>query len=145
MDYMNWAKWKEMYKKLVYWETEMASSEETGMEEILKTQKQDGNREFSKYINKNYINFVHQSNPDNEEGPMMSHNLMARGILPHKKKGEPFFLLLLDNLRFDHWNTIQKKRRTKYHTSCEDIDISSFHPPPTYSHNGLFVGNMPFA
>ena len=46
MDYMNWPKWKETYKKLVYWETEMASSEETGMEEILKTQKQDGNREF---------------------------------------------------------------------------------------------------
>lgn len=143
MDYMNWAKWKEMYKKLVYWETEMASSEETGMEEILKTQKQDGNREFSKYINKNYINFVHQSNPDNEEGPMMSHNLMARGILPHKKKGEPFFLLLLDNLRFDHWRVIQKEISKYYRTTSEDMYMSILPTTTQYARNAIFSGLMP--
>ncbi|MDB4162000.1 response regulator, partial [Bacteroidia bacterium] len=123
MDYMNWPKWKETYKKLVYWETEMASSEETGMEEILKTQKQDGNREFSKYINRNYINFL-SATADNEDAPMMSHNLMKRGILPHKKKGEPFFLLLLDNLRFDQWKVIQKEVSKYYRTTSEDMYMS---------------------
>ena len=43
----------------------------------------------------------------------MSHHLMNKGILPKKKKGEPFFLLLLDNLRFDQWKVIQKEIRQK--------------------------------
>ena len=85
MDYLDWPKWKEMYKKLVYWETEMAGSEETGMEEILKTQKQDGNREFSKYIARNYINFVH-ANGDNEESPLMSHHLIQRSFATQTKR-----------------------------------------------------------
>ena len=58
MDYLDWPKWKELYKKLTYWEIEMDGSNETGMEEILGTQKADGNREFSKYIEKNYIDFI---------------------------------------------------------------------------------------
>lgn len=142
MDYMDWPKWKEMYKKLVYWETEMASSEETGMEDILKTQKQDGNREFSKYINKNYINFLSAS-ADNEEAPMMSHNLMKRGILPHKKKGEPFFLLLLDNLRFDQWKVIQKEISKYYRTTSEDMYMSILPTTTQYARNAIFSGLMP--
>ena len=70
MDQMDWPKWKDTFKKLVYWETEMASSDETGMEYILKTQKMDGNREFSKYIEKNYLNFIHSTSQD-EDSPMM--------------------------------------------------------------------------
>ena len=89
MDHMDWLKWKEMYKKLVYWETEMASSDETGMEDVLRTQKQDGNREFSKYIAKNYLNFIHAESKD--DMPMMSHNLMKRGILPKKNIRRTFF------------------------------------------------------
>ncbi|MDB9883058.1 PglZ domain-containing protein [Bacteroidia bacterium] len=142
MDYMDWAKWKEMYKKLVYWETEMASSEETGMEEILKTQKQDGNREFSKYVIKNYVNFVH-SNGDNEETPLMSHHLMKNGILPHKKKGEPFFLLLLDNLRFDQWKVIQKEISNHYRVVDEDMYMSILPTTTQYARNAIFSGLMP--
>ncbi|MDG2455062.1 MAG: bifunctional response regulator/alkaline phosphatase family protein [Bacteroidia bacterium] len=142
MDYMNWPKWKETYKKLVYWETEMASSEETGMEEILKTQKQDGNREFSKYINRNYIDFLSAS-VDNEDAPMMSHNLMKRGILPHKKMGEPFFLLLLDNLRFDQWKVIQKEVSKYYRTTSEDMYMSILPTTTQYARNAIFSGMMP--
>lgn len=142
MDYMDWPKWKETYKKLVYWETEMASSEETGMEEILKTQKQDGNREFSKYINRNYINFLSAS-ADNEEAPMMSHNLIKRGVLPHKVKGEPFFLLLLDNLRFDQWKVIQKEISKYYRTTSEDMYMSILPTTTQYARNAIFSGMMP--
>lgn len=142
MDYMDWPKWKEMYKKLVYWEIEMASSEETGMEEILLTQKREGNREFSKYINKNYINFLSAA-ADNEEAPMMSHNLMKRGILPLKKKGEPFFLLLLDNLRFDQWKVIQKEISKYYRTTSEDMYMSILPTTTQYARNAIFSGMMP--
>jgi CheY-like chemotaxis protein len=142
MDYMDWAKWKEMYKKLVYWEIEMANSDETGMEEILKTQKEEGNREFSKYIKKNYLNFIHSGEPS-DEAPMMSHNLMKKGILPQKKKGEPFFLLLLDNLRFDQWKVIQKEIGNYYRVVNEDMYMSILPTTTQYARNAIFSGLMP--
>ena len=142
MDYMDWSKWKEMYKKLVYWEIEMAGSDETGMEEILKTQKQDGNREFTKYVNKNYINFLSAA-ADNDDAPIMSHNLLKRAILPQKKNGEPFFLLLLDNLRFDQWKVIQKEVSKYYRTVNEDIYMSILPTTTQYARNAIFSGLMP--
>jgi CheY-like chemotaxis protein len=142
MDHLDWSKWKELYKKLVYWETEMDSSDETGMEEILKTQKADGNREFTKYIEKNYLNFI-QYNTDGDEVPIMSHNLMARGILPQKKAGEPFVLLLLDNLRFDQWKTIQNEISNYYRTVNEDLYMSILPTTTQYARNAIFSGLMP--
>ncbi len=142
MDVLDWPKWKELYKKLVYWETEMDSSDETGMEEILKTQKADGNREFFKYISKNYTNFI-QYATGGEDVPIMSHNLMNKGILPKKKKGEPFFLLLLDNLRFDQWKTVQKEISNYYRTVDEDLYMSILPTTTQYARNAIFSGLMP--
>tara|TARA_B100001059_G_scaffold232438_1_gene270249 strand:- start:2336 stop:3895 length:1560 start_codon:yes stop_codon:yes gene_type:complete len=142
MDHMDWPKWKDTFKKLVYWETEMASSDETGMEDILKTQKMDGNREFSKYIEKNYLNFIHSTSQD-EDSPTMSHNLMKRGILPQKKKGEPFFLLLLDNLRFDQWKIIEEEISNYYKIVFEDIYLSILPTTTQYARNAIFSGLMP--
>jgi len=109
---------------------------------ILKTQKQEGNREFSKYIKKNYLNFIHNSKPS-EEAPMMSHNLMKNGILPQKKKGEPFFLLLLDNLRFDQWKVIQKEVGNYYRVVNEDMYMSILPTTTQYARNAIFSGLMP--
>jgi CheY-like chemotaxis protein len=142
MDYMDWPKWKETYKKLVYWETEMDGSDETGMEEILSTQKADGNREFSKYIQKNYFDFIPYAN-QTDDTPIMSHTLMNRGILPNKVKGEPFFLLLLDNLRYDQWKTIQKEISNYYRTTKEDLYLSILPTTTQYARNAIFSGLMP--
>jgi DNA-binding NtrC family response regulator len=38
--------WKELYKKLVYWELEMGKSDSEEMMEILQSQKQEANQEF---------------------------------------------------------------------------------------------------
>lgn len=142
MDYLDWPKWKEIYKKLTYWEIEMDGSDETGMEEILGTQKADGNREFSKYIQKNYIDFIQYAN-NSDDAPIMSHTLMNKGILPNKVKGEPFFLLLLDNLRFDQWKTIQKEISNYYRTTKEDLYLSILPTTTQYARNAIFSGLMP--
>ncbi|MEY2925105.1 MAG: hypothetical protein RLZZ337_1653 [Bacteroidota bacterium] len=142
MDHLDWPKWKELYKKLIYWEIEMDGSDETGMEEILSTQKADGNREFSKYIEKNYIDFIKYSN-QTDDTPIMSHTLMNRGILPNKVKGKPFFLLVLDNLRFDQWKTIQKEISNYYRTTKEDLYLSILPTTTQYARNSIFSGLMP--
>ena len=140
MEDMDWNKWVEMYKKLTYWDTEMDDSEHTGMEEILKTQKADGNRAFSKYIENNYLSFIdYESN----EAPIMSHTLIRKGIIPEKLANEPMVVLVMDNLRFDQWKTIQREVSNYYRTVKEDIYMSILPTTTQYARNALFSGLMP--
>ena len=73
----------------------------------------------------------------------MSHNLMKRGILPQKKKGSPFFLLLLDNLRFDQWKIIEEEISNYYKIVNEDIYLSILPTTTQYARNAIFSGLMP--
>jgi hypothetical protein len=141
MDHLDWSKWKEIYKKLIYWETEMDGSNETGMEEILKTQKEEGNREFSKYIEKNYINFIQYEQDD--EAPIMSHTLLKKGILPKKEGNEQLVVIVADNLRFDQWKAIQGEISNYYRTVDEDIYLSILPTTTQYARNAIFSGLMP--
>jgi len=70
--------WVDIYKKIIGWELKIDESSSLEMKDILAMQKAEANKEFSKYVIKNYIGWV--KNPD--EAPLMSHNLMRKKILP---------------------------------------------------------------
>src|SRR3982750_230762 len=96
--------WMDIYKKLVYWELEMEKSNSPEMQEVFQTQKQEANTEFFKFITKNYANWI---NAKAGNAPVMSHNVFQNKILPKVEKGVPTFFVLIDNLRFDQWKSIQ--------------------------------------
>src|SRR3990172_4907990 len=47
--------WKDVYKKLVYWELELEKSNDESMPDMLSMQKQEANSSFSKFVEANYI------------------------------------------------------------------------------------------
>ncbi len=71
------AEWKEVYRRLVFWELELS---DTGseMSEMLKMQKAEANNEFAKFVRKNYLNWV--QNPD--ERPLMSPDIFKKTVFP---------------------------------------------------------------
>jgi hypothetical protein len=73
----------------------------------------------------------------------MSHSLIRRGVLPKKKLNEPLFVLVVDNLRFDQWKTIQKAISEYYRTETEDLYLSILPTTTQYARNALFSGLMP--
>src|SRR4026209_1660211 len=85
--------WMDLYKKLVYWELEMAKSDSPEMQEVLQTQKSEANTEFFKFISRNYASWV---NPKSSDAPIMSHTLMQFKVLPQLEKGIPLFFILVD-------------------------------------------------
>ncbi|MBO6515459.1 MAG: PglZ domain-containing protein [Bacteroidia bacterium] len=139
MENLDWESWKSIYKKLVYYELEIQRSNETGMEEVLQTQKHETNREFAKYIEKNYIRFLDY---DNKEAPTMSHTLMNRRIVP-QMGNEPVFLILIDNLRFDQWRFIQPLISELFRVEDEDMYLSLLPTTTQYCRNALFAGLLP--
>ncbi|MFT4521552.1 MAG: DNA-binding response OmpR family regulator [Bacteroidia bacterium] len=140
MDNLSFDEWKALYKKVVYHEIEIQRSNETGMEEVLETQKGETNREFSKYIQKNYVDFLDY---DNKDAPVMSHTLMHKSILPMVGKGAPVYMFLIDNLRFDQWKFIQPLIAQMFTVEKEDMYLSILPTTTQYCRNSIFAGLLP--
>lgn len=136
----NHEEWKELYKKLVFWELEISKSESDGMMEVLQTQKAEANTEFFKYVSKNYSNWVLGKNTD---APLFSHQLIKEKVAPNLEKGKPTFLVVIDNLRFDQWKAIQPVIQESFRVLEEDLFYSILPTATQYSRNALFAGMLP--
>lgn len=136
----NHEEWKELYRKLVYWELEMTRSNSGEMMEVLSTQKQEANTEFFKYVAKNYEKWIKGS----DDSPLFSHQLMKEKILPFVEgKDKSTFVVLIDNLRFDQWKAIQPIFSEYFRVVEEDLYYSILPTATQYSRNALFAGMLP--
>jgi CheY-like chemotaxis protein len=132
--------WMEIYRKLVYWELEMAKSDSPELREVLQNQKSEANKEFFKYVSKNYLKWV---NPKSSDAPIMSHSLFQFKILPHVEKGVPTVWLLIDNLRYDQWKAIQPMFAEIFRIAEEETFYSILPTATQYCRNAVFAGLMP--
>ena len=135
LDFEDWAN---VYRKIINWELKLDTSNTDAMSEILAMQKSEANAEFSKYIVKNYLDWIHGS-----KGPILSHQLMREKVLPKLKKKQPVIMLLLDNLRFDQWKIIERTLITDYRIEEEDYFYSILPTSTQYSRNSIFAGMLP--
>jgi len=102
---LNTEEWKDIYKKLVYWDLELDKIEDEGMNEILKMQKKEADQQFCKFYENNYKDWL---NNKTEDTPLLSHKLMEEKVFPHlDKEKEPLFFIVIDNLRYDQWRVLR--------------------------------------
>jgi DNA-binding response OmpR family regulator len=132
--------WTEIYRKIVFWESELEKSSDQGMVEILKMQENEANNMFSKFVKKNYLSWL---DPRNEGSPLMSDSLLSKKIFPHVSAGRPLFFILIDNLRFDQWKVIAAELTGHYRITEEDTFISILPTATQFSRNAIFAGMMP--
>ncbi len=132
--------WKELYKRLVYWELEISRSDSPEMMEILQNQKSEANTEFYKYISKNYANWIKDNG---KSGPLFSHRLFETKIAPHLQAGKSTFLVVVDNLRFDHWKALQPTISDSFRVMEEDMYYSILPTATQYCRNAIFAGMLP--
>ncbi len=136
---LNHEQWVEAYRRIVGWELKLdANQAEVG--DILSQQKQQANIEFSKYVTKNYFDWVDKKQ---ENGPIMSHSLLRKMVFPHVGKGIPTVLLVLDNLRFDQWKVIEPFLNEMFRTEQENYFFSILPTATQYSRNAIFAGMLP--
>lgn len=139
-DRLDFEEWKEVYKKLVYWEMELQASDNSSMEEILKMQKTEANLQFFNFIKNNYSDWL---NGKSDEKPTQSHTLFRNEVAPMLNEHESVLLLVIDNLRYDQWKAIQPIITEYYKIEEEDL-YSAILPTVThYARNSIFAGLMP--
>ncbi len=138
-DVRTYQEWIDMYKRLVYWEMELEKLEDEGMNQILNMQKSEANGLFTKFIERNYADWLNGI----EEGPVMSHTLFKEKVSPYLKEEKPVFLLVIDNLRYDQWKAIQPMVENYFTVDKEEIFYSILPSATQYARNALFAGLMP--
>lgn len=139
-DVSTFDEWAALYRKLIYWELELTSSNDTGMDDILLMQKSEANKEWTKFIKKNYINFL--KNPT-DKTPAMSQTVVKKKVLPELKEEVPVFLIMLDNFRFDQWKVIQSQLNEYFRLLSEDTYLTILPTTTHYARNAFFSGMMP--
>lgn len=131
--------WVDLQKQLVYWDLKLSKGDESGMSEILKSQKQEANSFFCKFVEQNYLDWLNSSN---QNTPLMSHTLLKDKLIPELNQ-ESTFLIVLDCLRYDQWRVLQPEF-SKYFLIEEDDCYFSILPTATqFARNALFAGLLP--
>ena len=129
--------WKELYKRLVYWELELADTG-SDMSEMLAMQKTDANAGFAKFVTRHYETWLH--NPD--ERPLMSPDVFKRKVFPALDGGEQVYLIVFDNLRYDQWRTLSRFLADDFAID-EELYLSILPTATQYARNAIFAGLLP--
>jgi len=137
-DTLTYNDWVEVYKKLVYWELELAETD-NGMDEMLRMQKTEANNTFTKYIKKNYVDWFEHT----EKRPLMSPDIFKTKVFPLLDNGEKVFFILVDNFRYDQWKIIREMLNEFYQFNDEDLYCSMLPTATQYARNAIFSGLLP--
>lgn len=129
--------WADYYKKIMNWEIKFDKVMDTEFAELLQSQKEDANIQFSKFIERNYEGWLHSS-----DKPMMSHTLFKDRVKPEIEKGK-VLLLMIDNLRYDQWKVIEPLFAKYYNKVQEDYYYSILPTATQYARNAFFAGLLP--
>ncbi len=138
---LNANQWADIYRKLVYWELELENIQDKSMYDILAMQKNEAGLQFSRFVEQNYLKWLRQ--PE-DNAPLMSHQLFRKKVFPLVESSEvPVFFILIDNLRFDQWKTIQPFLNDFFNAEEESTYYSILPTATQYARNALFAGLMP--
>jgi DNA-binding response OmpR family regulator len=140
LDDLNHEQWADIYKKLVFWELQMDQADNQDMAEVLEMQKVEANSNFCRFIRRNYEGWLNDPKSDK---PLMSHQLLKRKVFPEVKETRPTFLVVIDNLRYDQWKTIEPVLAEYYNVDQEETYYSILPTTTAYARNSIFSGLLP--
>mgnify|MGYP003291822899 CR=1 FL=1 len=151
--------WVEVYKRLVFWETEFSTLSDPQLNSMLQMQKDEANAAFFKFVKKNYQDWIRpllpqkssilarangkaSSSPVTSSAPLLSPQLFKERVFPLLDNGEKLFFIVIDNFRLDQWRAIQPLL-SPYFTVQEDVYCSMLPTATQYARNAIFSGLLP--
>jgi len=130
--------WNQLYKRIIDWELKLDNSDNEPMRDILDTQKKEANKEFGRFVSKQY----HDWQNDNS-GPVASPNLFKEYLFPKLDRTKSNVVVLFDNLRFDQWRVLEPIFNEQFRVETEQIFYSILPTSTQYSRNAIFAGMTP--
>ncbi len=132
-----WQEWIEIYKELSKWQIDLGEGDEA-LKQVLDDQVVDANREFGKFIEREYVDWLDQ----NEEAPIISQGIFKKYVFPHIKNGKKTMFFLIDCMRYDQWLVFEPYLAKMFDIST-DFYYSILPTATPYSRNAIFAGVSP--
>ena len=130
--------WTSIYSKLVDWSIEMDHHHGLGLTQTLNDQFRECNVEFSKFVEKNYLNWLEQ-----KSRPTLSTDIVERYLIPElRDTNKSVFFFVIDCLRLDQWMIMEPVLR-EYFDITRDYYYSILPTATPYSRNAIFSGAWP--
>ncbi len=138
MDSPTYSQWVDLYTRLVGWGLEFDDHPELGLKQTLVDQLRECNLAFGKYVEKNYRNWLEQS--DNR--PVLSPDVVDRYLIPELETGKSVIFFVIDCLRLDQW-LIMESLLHEYFSISKQFYFSILPTATPYSRNAIFSGSFP--
>jgi len=129
--------WWNIYTRLVKWQLEFDEHPDISLNDILGEQIQSANKEFVKFIESNYKNWLFSENR-----PALSNDVFSRFIKPVIDQEKKTCLLVIDALRYDQLMAIQDFLNPYYDIKF-DYHFSLLPTATPFSRNAIFSGLFP--
>lgn len=138
---LDYSEWINIYLKLVNWAIELDYHREIGLKQSLSDQYKEVNKEFSKFVEKNYKSWL--SDPNSQNSPNLSPGITEKYVLPHlRDEGKSVFYFVIDCLRLDQW-LVMEEQLTDLFKIEKDYYYSILPTATPYARNSLFAGLFP--
>lgn len=131
--------WTEIYRKLAMWQVKLSGNPDSNLKQMLEMQFEEANQVFGKFVKANYLQWF-QTQGDK---PLLSPSVLKSKVFPIISSGSKVLLLVIDNLRYDQWKTIEPIIAESWQVSSEDTYFSILPTATQYARNALFSGLMP--
>jgi CheY-like chemotaxis protein len=141
LDDMDFAEWTSIYTRLVNWDIELDIHPDIGLRQTLNDQKREANREFSKYVERNYRKWI--DSVGDIDTPLLTTEIADKYVVPHvKDERSSVFFFVIDCLRLDQWLLMEKHLLDLFRIEKEYY--YAILPTATpYARNSLFSGLFP--
>lgn len=129
--------WKELYRRIVRWELQLADTDDPALADMLRMQKEEANMAFGKYIRRNYEDWMTPGS-----APLLSPDIFKRCVFPKLSDGRHVVVIVLDNFRYDQWRVLAPELADDFDID-EDLYFSILPTSTQYARNAIFAGLMP--
>jgi len=129
--------WVDTYLRMIAWDIQLDEFRDTGLKETHEDQKRIANYEFSRFVVRNYRDWVQK-----RSGPELSPDVFAKHVYPRVKAGKQVAFIVVDCMRLDQWIVMEPLVEPFFR--IDRRQYFSILPTATpYARNALFAGIFP--
>ncbi len=131
------AGWIDVYLRMIAWDIQLDQFRDTGLNETHEDQKRIANYEFSRFVVRNYREWVAK-----RTGPRLSPDVFKTHVYPRVQAGKTVAFVVVDCMRLDQWIVMEPLLDPFFR--IDRRHYYSILPTATpYARNSLFAGLFP--
>ena len=135
---LDWQGWTDLAIDIARWDVRFDNVQEAGLKEAHSDLRRGLNIEFARFVENGYPAWVRQA----ESRPMLSVDVVERGVVPHLSNGKRVVFIIIDCMRLDQWFTLEPLLEELFDIK-RDYYYSILPTATPYSRNAIFSGLLP--